>query len=73
MHMGHKFKPASGERLVGADRRALLEPTSFVHGLGITPGATVADLSAGPGFFTTALADASGRRAGFTHSTSRRR
>jgi ubiquinone/menaquinone biosynthesis C-methylase UbiE len=58
--MGHKFKPANWERLLGKERHALLDPVAFVRGLGIAPGATVADIGAGPGFFTGPLADAVG-------------
>lgn len=55
--VAHKFKPDNWERLVSADRRALIDPDRFVEHLGITPGAAVADVGAGPGFFTVPLAE----------------
>ena len=58
--MGHKFDAAHWERLLSGERRALLEPGAFIRRLAIPSGAVVADLGAGPGFFTDALADAVG-------------
>lgn len=58
--MANKFDPARWERLISPERRALLDPATFVTGLAITPGSTVADVGAGPGFFTDALAHAVG-------------
>lgn len=58
--VGRRFPASNWERLVSAERRALLDPTTFVPRLGIPPGATVADLGAGPGFFLDALSDAVG-------------
>lgn len=58
--MGHKFDAANWERLLSGERRALLEPGAFIRRLAIPSGAVVADLGAGPGFFTDALADAVG-------------
>lgn len=55
--MAHKFKPENWERLVSVDRRTLIDPDRFVEHLDIEPGATVADIGAGPGFFTVPLAD----------------
>lgn len=54
--MAHKFRPENWERLLSAERRALLDPEEFLRRLGISPGETVADLGAGPGFFTDHLA-----------------
>ncbi|HEY0969431.1 MAG TPA: methyltransferase domain-containing protein [Gemmatimonadales bacterium] len=55
-----RFDPAKWRRLVSEERRALLDPAAFVRSLAIPRGATVADLGAGPGFFTPALAEATG-------------
>lgn len=55
--MAHKFKPENWERLVSVERRTLLDPDRFAEHLGIAPGDTVADVGAGPGFFTVPLAD----------------
>lgn len=55
--MGHKFTPANWERLVSAERRKLLDPDVLVASLGIAPGDVVADIGAGPGFFTLPLAE----------------
>jgi hypothetical protein len=46
--MGHTFKPANGERLLGAERRALLDSVAFARRLGIEAGTTVADIGAFP-------------------------
>ena len=54
--MPHKFKPENWERLLSATRRALLDPDQFVVRVDISPGSSVADLGAGPGFFTLPLA-----------------
>lgn len=55
--MAHKFNPENWERLLSAQRRTLLDPEAFVARIGIAPGETVADLGAGPGFFTWPLAE----------------
>lgn len=54
--MAHKFKPENWERLVSVERRTLIDPDRFAEHLGIAPGDTVADVGAGPGFFTVPLA-----------------
>lgn len=53
---GHKFPAHKWERLVSPERHALLDPGRFLGGLGVRPGMKVADLGAGPGFFTFPLA-----------------
>lgn len=58
--MAHKFDPAKWERLLSEERRALLDAGAFIRRLAIPSGAAVADLGAGPGFFTDALAEAVG-------------
>ena len=55
--MGHKIDPAKWERLVSEERRALLDPEGFLDRLAVRPGDRVADLGAGPGFFTLPLAE----------------
>lgn len=54
---GHRFPTERWARLVSEERRALLNPDHFVDRLGVRVGSTVADLGAGPGFFTIPLAE----------------
>lgn len=54
--MAHKFRPENWERLLSAQRRALLDPDEFLVRVGMARGEAVADLGAGPGFFTVPLA-----------------
>lgn len=58
--MAKKFNPERWERLLSTERRALLDPDTFLKRLEVRPGATVADLGAGPGFFTVPLAQCVG-------------
>ena len=60
--MGKKFSPERWERLLGSERRVLLDPDAFLERLDVRSGATVADLGAGPGFFTVPLAQRVGPR-----------
>lgn len=53
---GRRFPAEQWARLLSDERRALLDPDRFLARLGIRAGATVADLGAGPGFFTLPLA-----------------
>ena len=56
-HEAHRvFDPANWQRLLSDERRALIDPDRFLARLGVRAGATVADLGAGPGFFTVPLA-----------------
>lgn len=55
--MSKKFAPQNWERLVSAERRALLDPVDFLDRIGVAPGVRAADLGAGPGFFTLPLAE----------------
>lgn len=55
--MGHKFTPQNWERLLSNERRRLLDPDKFLDGTDIREGDTVADIGAGPGFFTLPLAE----------------
>jgi ubiquinone/menaquinone biosynthesis C-methylase UbiE len=55
--MGHKFAPQNWERLLSDERRQLLNPERFLGILGIREGDAVADIGAGPGFFTLPLAE----------------
>ena len=54
--MTRKFDPEKWERLLSAERRALLDPGAFLDSIGVEAGSTAADLGAGPGFFTGPLA-----------------
>ena len=58
----HKFNPENSHHLLGAPRRTLLDPAQFVDQLGIREGDAVADIGAGPGFFTLPLAEHVGAR-----------
>lgn len=60
--MAHKFAPQHWERLLSAERRSLLDPGQFLDRVAIPPGSVVADVGAGPGFFTRALAERVGAR-----------
>lgn len=53
---GHKFPAQHWERLLSDERRALLDPERVLDRIGVRAGMTVADLGAGPGFFTLPLA-----------------
>ena len=53
---GHKFPAQHWERLLSDERRALLDPERLLDRVGVGAGMTVADLGAGPGFFTFPLA-----------------
>ena len=58
----HKFNPENWEHLLGAPRRTLVDPAQFVDQLDIQEGDVVADIGAGPGFFTLPLAEHVGAR-----------
>jgi len=53
---GHKFPAERWERLVSPERHALLDPARLLDRIGVQAGMSVADLGAGPGFFTLPLA-----------------
>jgi len=53
---GHKFRAEKWERLVSPERHALLSPSRLLDRFDVREGMTVADLGAGPGFFTFPLA-----------------
>lgn len=57
MHAPRKFDPANWQRLLSPERRALLDPGAFLDLIAVAPGSTVADIGAGPGFFTAPLAE----------------
>lgn len=52
------------ERFEGESRAVYAERFAIVNALGLTPGAVVADIGAGTGFFSFLLADAVGRTGG---------
>lgn len=54
---GRKFPAEKWERLVSPERHALLSPDRFLDRFHVREGMTVADLGAGPGFFTFPLAE----------------
>jgi ubiquinone/menaquinone biosynthesis C-methylase UbiE len=55
-----RFDPDRWQRLLSPERYALLDPVAFLQRIGVVRGSTVADLGAGPGFFTLPLAQAVG-------------
>lgn len=60
--MGRRFDPDNWERLLSPERLALLPPGPFLDRIGVPAGSTVADVGAGPGYFTRALAERVGER-----------
>ncbi len=56
-HGSRVFDASRADRLDDADRRAWLRPDVVAETLGIAPGARVADVGAGTGFFATAFAE----------------
>lgn len=54
---GRKFPPEKWDRLLTPQRQAFLDAGWVLDRAGITAGMHVADLGAGPGFFTLPLAD----------------
>ena len=55
--MGRRFDHLNWERLLSPARLALLPPGAFLDAVGVCAGSTVADIGAGPGYFTRALAE----------------
>ncbi|MHB1263858.1 MAG: class I SAM-dependent methyltransferase [Gemmatimonadaceae bacterium] len=53
---GRKFPAAKWDRLLTAERHAFLDPERMLDRLGVRAGMRVADVGAGPGFFTLPLA-----------------
>jgi SAM-dependent methyltransferase len=51
-HRTHKFNPANVERLLGEERRRLLEPQEVLSAARISLAQTVVDLGCGPGYFS---------------------
>lgn len=52
-----KFKPENWQRLVSEERRAHLPPDVLLDAIGVEEGSTVADIGAGPGYFTLPLVE----------------
>lgn len=63
-----RFDPTDWELLVSERRRRLMDPGAFLDRIGIPAGATVADVGAGPGFYTLPLAERVGPT-GRVHAT----
>ncbi len=55
-----RFDPKHMDRLLGSERKRWQDPEAVIAGLGLRPGMVVADVGAGPGFFTLPLAEATG-------------
>lgn len=53
----HKFNPQQMDRLLSEDRKKLLPPDQVLGALGLTAGAVMLDIGAGPGFFTLPAAE----------------
>lgn len=56
-HASKRFDPAKWQRLVSAERFALLPPELVLRHAHIRSGDAVADIGAGPGYFTVPLAE----------------
>lgn len=54
---GRKFPPEKWDRLLSPKRHAFLDPQRVIDRIGVAAGMHVADLGAGPGFFTLPLAE----------------
>ena len=50
--MPHKFDTRDRQRLLSEERFEALQPESLLRSLGLKEGDTIADIGAGPGFFT---------------------
>lgn len=50
--MGHKFDPADAERLLRPERLETQNPSQIFNAMGLGPDMTLADIGAGPGYFT---------------------
>lgn len=60
----HKLNPEHAARLLDPERRTWLNPEEILTALGVRPGMRLADVGAGPGFFSVPAAEmvgASGR------------
>ena len=55
--MAHKFPPDRWAKLLDDDRRRMLPPGELLEAIGVEAGSVVADLGAGPGYFTFPLAE----------------
>jgi ubiquinone/menaquinone biosynthesis C-methylase UbiE len=58
--MSHKFDPTHMARLESPERRRFLDPDRILEAIGVRPGAIIADISCGPGFFSMPAARAVG-------------
>lgn len=50
--MGHKFDPADAEKLLRPERMETQNPSVVLTAMGLDVGMTMADVGAGPGYFT---------------------
>lgn len=50
--MGHKFDPADAERLLRPERLETQNPSQIFEAMGLAQDMVIADIGAGPGYFT---------------------
>ena len=55
--MPYRFEPRKKDQLLSEEREERLQPKALLHNLGLRPGQTIADIGAGPGFFTLPAAE----------------
>ena len=60
--MPRKFDPRNRELLLSEERHTQLQPRALLRQMGLKSGDIMADIGAGPGFFTVPAAEIVGER-----------